>query len=366
MNTKNILFLGYYYGKSGWSQAARRYLRALTKTGHNIAARHVYMAKDIDVEYSGEEFKEFENNRFKHYDVVIQNVLPHLSIYDKRFGKNIAICCVETNHIEHTRWPRHLNLMDEIWVPSTYDIKYLQDSGCNRPIHNIPIPIDLDRFQYNNFVKSKDAPFTFYFIGEYIDRKNIQALILAYLCEFTKRDNVQLIIKTNRYDGPTNFDDEINNYINDVKDNINLNLNKNNYPPIKVITEYITNDEINTIHNISNCFVMPSHGESFCIPAVEALAFGNSVITTNNIGLCDFINSKNGWKVKSSDAIVHSSHSPLANIYTGREVWKAINTVDLKNTLRQAYIKNKKPIDCMKSIINLSYDAIAQQINKII
>ena len=45
---------------------------------------------------------------------------------------------------------------------------------------------------------------------------------------------------------------------------------------------------------------MPSHGEAWCIPAFEAMLFGNTPICSNDGGPKDFIDPKNkdtGWLV---------------------------------------------------------------------
>ena len=46
--------------------------------------------------------------------------LQILTILANHFGKNIALFYTETSGWENT-WPRKLNIMDELWVPSTAD-----------------------------------------------------------------------------------------------------------------------------------------------------------------------------------------------------------------------------------------------------
>ena len=76
----NILFIGPYRQNDGWGNAAKSYIRALSKIDSvNLCIRPIYMGSstcEID-----EDIIEFEYNSFDEYDIVIQNVLPSLCDY---------------------------------------------------------------------------------------------------------------------------------------------------------------------------------------------------------------------------------------------------------------------------------------------
>ena len=114
------------------------------------------------------------------------------------------------------------------------------------------------------------------------DRGGIQYLIRAYLEEFTKEDNVELILKINPAYGIPNLLEMFPELKND------------NLPNIKYITESYTTKQMNELYNNCDIFVSSTRAEAFNIPCLEALACGKPVITTNYGGQTDFIDKDVG------------------------------------------------------------------------
>jgi glycosyltransferase involved in cell wall biosynthesis len=64
---------------------------------------------------------------------------------------------------------------------------------------------------------------------------------------------------------------------------------------------HMTREHVAAQHKASDCFVLPSHYESFGISYVEALACGTPVIATRNGGSNDFVTDGNGILVAPRD-----------------------------------------------------------------
>ena len=62
------------------------------------------------------------------------------------------------------------------------------------------------------------------------------------------------------------------------------------------ISGYLEDRHLLSLMSKCQCFVMPSFGEAWCIPALESMAIGMPVIYTGNTGMDDFCH---GWKVES-------------------------------------------------------------------
>ncbi|KKM73418.1 hypothetical protein LCGC14_1410730 [marine sediment metagenome] len=198
----NILFIGNYRSAGGWAEACINYIHALSTTKHNITIRPVYM-DSTHTEYIDPRLLMLEQNRYDKYDIIIQKVLPNILEFTVPAKRNIHLCVFETANLKYTGWPRYINFMDELWVPSEQEKLDRVNDKINIPINIVKEPIDTDKFTYEydqtNWRKfGLHDNFVFYFIGEYIPRKNIKALLTAFHREFSTNEPVDLLIKTNK------------------------------------------------------------------------------------------------------------------------------------------------------------------------
>ncbi len=372
---KNVLFIGPYRQKDGWGLAAESYVRSLIASGVNLTIKPIYMGntrRDCPLD-----LLEYEENRLSHYDVVIQNVLPHLVDYNAKLGKNIALCYTETTNWQNA-WASRLKSMDEIWVPSAADLFNIQGSGIYHPQTKvIPIATDLNKFNqsYDSLLLSElrefreQGSFIFYFIGEFIQRKCLDKLIQAYHIEFDPSEPVELLIKTSKTGlNPDQLAKNMNDYVNRIKDIMRIHGDKNIYKKELFVTSTLEENDLYALHNLCNCFVMPSMGESWSIPAFDALGFGKTPIVIDNTGPCDFVNEDNGWIVKSHLEHVLVLDPPLPDIYTGREVWHNYSIYDLCKTMRHAYEykKSDKSDLGIESVYKFNYDKVGKLIKEIL
>ena len=335
----NILFIGPYRQSDGWGDASLSTIKALITTGHNITLRPIYMGRNIRTTLPSE-IEALEYNLQPSYDICIQNVLPHLVEYDGLFRKNIIKFHLETSSIKHTSWPRRLMQMDEMWVNSNIEKNTIINAGLNEDkIKVIPQSFDEQIFT-SNYPPFTDPAlqnrFIFYFIGQWSTRKGIIELITAYFSEFTINENVLLFIKTGSIE-----QEQIREHIEGIKQSLGMYKNGKYYPNIIISNNFIPDEEIYMIHHNSNCFVMPSYGESFCIPAVTAMLFGNTPIVTENTGMDQYIPKNCGWYLPSQSTPCATLDRPLLDLYTGHERWRKPNVQDICKAMREAYTNHK-------------------------
>jgi glycosyltransferase involved in cell wall biosynthesis len=181
----------------------------------------------------------------------------------------------------------------------------------NKPIH----PIFQDK-----------KIFKFLYTGEDNERKNIDALLKAYLSEFNYHENVALIIKTNN---------DIGQKVENIKQSLRKSYN-GQYPIICLINNFLSEAQMTSLYQYSDCFMVTSKGESFCRGAAESLAAGKPVITNNKIGTVDFVNSDVGWIVPSTDVPAYCERPPISELYTCQEQWQDISIYDLQSSMRAA------------------------------
>jgi glycosyltransferase involved in cell wall biosynthesis len=108
-----------------------------------------------------------------------------------------------------------------------------------------------------------------------------------------------------------------------------------------------------------DCFVMPSRGESPCIPAMEALSLGIPVMRTSGIGMpyTQGLSEVFPAHVKSYDTPCFGAIDTLPNLDTSASTWKEIDIIDLGSKMRLAV---SKVLQYKKPAVDEVIDEIAQ------
>ncbi len=333
------LYIGVYKDGTGWGKAAQDYILSLDAAGIEVVPRALKLNnRQTRVP---DRILELERQSDKNCDVVIQHVLPHHMDYSGHFGKNIGLYVSETSHFCLSSWPIHLNAMDDLWVPNSSMAKLATKSNIKHSPHIVPHATDTEKFlgsyEYVLPEELKDR-FVFYFIGEAVARKNLKALLIAFHSEFDGNENVGLLIKSTI---PGLNDEqakmEIEALCAHVKDSLKIFPSRDSYIEETIITEYMSEEELMNIHFSCDCFVMPSYGEAWCIPAFDAMGMGKTPIVNNAGGMCDFIDDSVGALISNREEPVFGMLETFADIYTGAENWWSIDILELRKKMREAY-----------------------------
>lgn len=367
---KNILYIGQYKDPNGFGASCRRYIDMLRHYDDqfNLCIRPVFVTRSVAAPYlKNNNYTEYETNKCHSYDTLIQQVYPAYLEYNKNFGKNIAITEIETSNIKHSGWIDKLNMMDEVWVGSRFSAKSLISSGLTTAIRIIPDPYNIKLYDntpndFFDYSALKNKPSIFYSIGQYGEKKNIRGLLMAYLSEFTKDDNVKLFIKTYDNNRPNEELEKIIKYDMTTIKNI-LRKDPESYPDVDVVCGYLSDADIRRIHKSSNCYINVARGESFPASSVEAAISGNIVINTKSTGSESFFYSQNSIFVDSMVTNVTCSNSPIKNMYTINEFWFEPIISSIRVALRQFYHmteeeKQEKLVAFDKNLF--SYDSVVK------
>lgn len=334
-----VLYLGHYRDCSGWGQAAMDYIRSLHAVDVDVVCRPIKLNQSQgDIPEIIEELEKKDTVGVTH---VIQHVLPHHMDYNCRVH-NIGLYATETSDFKYSGWPIKINQMDEAWVINRQQVGASQISGVKIPIHVVPHACDVSKFDKD--WEPLDIPynkgnFLFYFLGDFTKRKNLLALLMAFHTEFGRNEPVSLLIKTGKYgmSGPE-CGDKVSGLCRQVKESLKLYPQVEDYHKEVIMGGHITEENIMRLHSSCDCFVMPSYGEAWCIPAFDALGFGNTPICTDVGGMRDFLGLfKNDLLVQGHDEIVSGMTDTFPNLCTGREYWTAIDHRELRGKMRNVY-----------------------------
>lgn len=347
-----VLYIGHYKDGTGWGDAAKNNILALHEVGINVVPRAIsYNNQDSE---TNEIISKLEENSTDGCDVCIQHTLPSNYVYDSRF-KNIGYLASESSDFISSGWHKNINMMDEIWVPSEFVKKSCLASNITVPIKIAPHCLDISSYSEDvkgAKVKELNRSFNFVFVGEYIERKNIKALLRAFHTEFHPRENANLLIKTSGTDV-----NNIEKYCDSIKKGLKV---RQRYKNNLVISGKIKKEDYISILNQCHCFVMPSRGEGFCIPALEAMCLGIPSLYTSGIAVEEFAV---GHSVKSKDEPCFGGIESLPDLYTADSTWKEIDVQDLQFKMRSQYqngLTDKTREECKQKAKQYSHASIGK------
>jgi|TARA_Y100000588_G_scaffold220246_1_gene234169 glycosyltransferase involved in cell wall biosynthesis len=357
-----VLYIGCYRDHTGWGQAAIDYILAMDSVGIDVVCRPLKLNQTLGVEGIPQRILQLESKDSSGCNICIQHVLPHYLDYNGRFEKNIALYATETSNFKFSAWPQRINTLDEAWVISNQSKQASLDSGINVPIKVIPHASDIRKFEkrYNplDADELKDS-FVFYFIGDLTVRKNITALLKAFHLEFDINENVEVLIKTSQYGiSPDECAEKVRSICTQVKKNLKIYAELENYKEELIITDRLAEEDIYRLHTSCDCFVMPSYGEAWCIPAFDALGFGKTPICTDVGGMSDFLKNGGGSLVPGSQEPVFGMTETFNDICTGHEDWTKIDIRKLQLEMRRIYEMYKSDKESYTELQEVGINAV--------
>jgi glycosyltransferase involved in cell wall biosynthesis len=281
----------------------------------------------------------------------------------KKFNKDFINTCKKNYHI--------------CFTPTESNKETFIESGFNKPIYVLPIGIDdvyinqkkLNKFipiykKFHNKITNQSQPegFKFLSIFRWNFRKSPEVLIRAYLEEFTIEDNVSLVLFSKNMLhrlGP-----QFENYISSKINKLLIKYGKPNSAPIFLSEQTIDSEDMPDVYAIGDVFVLPSRGEGFCLPALEASAMGLPIIVTDITGFKDYCDDDNSYLLQvdkyetyekmtdwyKDDAFIgvyaNEEFPVLGDDFVAQLKYKMR---EVKNKYDEAKIKNSKMIDLIKT-----------------
>lgn len=317
-----ILVLGNYAENSGYSDMTLHHMRALSSAGFDVVSRRINMiGKPREIP---EDIKEMERKDLLNIHTLIQSNLPSTFSY-KAGCQNLGQFCYETSNFTNSGWVPNLKLMDKIVVLCHQQLDQMLESGMEtKNAYIVPAALDVTKFDktYPVMDFGVQSAVKFYTISEYNQRKNIPALLLAYYNSFTSSDNVLLVLKVNGISHET-----LKNTVNQIKQSCRKFANLELYPKVVIITEYLREDELCSLHQSCDCYVSASKGEAANIPGLEAAGFGNKIIATNSTVFMDYqrLYEIDINLVESNKSTVFGVENAPLGLYTSNELWDNIS-----------------------------------------
>ncbi|XP_073135945.1 uncharacterized protein [Henckelia pumila] len=197
-------------------------------------------------------------------------------------------------NVEHVR---RCNRMDFVWVPTDFHVHAFNRSGVDPlKLRKIVQPVDYEFFDPSSVEpldlnpiatlvlgSNSRKPFVFLSVFKWEYRKGWDVLLGSYLKEFSGMDPVSLYLLTNPYHTGGDFVNKIVEFVEDF----DLVKPEDGWAPVYVIDGHIPHVDLPKLYKAADAFVLPSRGEGWGRPIVEAMAMSLSVIATNWSGPTD-------------------------------------------------------------------------------
>lgn len=182
------------------------------------------------------------------------------------------------------------NLLDIIFMPSTWAKNVLEDNGIKKEIIVCPQGVDSSIFDYNlnNNRQDQDNKYIFINIGKFEIRKGHDILVDIFNKAFTSEDNVELwMINHNPFLNQQQTEQWHRFYKNSkLADKIKIFPR---LPSQKVVAEVISQ---------SDCGIFPSRGEGWNNEAIEMMAMNKPIIITDYSAHTEYCNKDNSYLIK--------------------------------------------------------------------
>ena len=182
---------------------------------------------------------------------------PHLDYlkYVRTRVKNLACMTVCETETVHQDYGLIMKEFKKVAVPSEFCKRVLSKQFPGNEFYII----------HAHIPKPREKPYTFYHIGNIMDpRKKFQDVLQAFIR--LNEPNSRLIVKAT------------------CNQNIDIRL-----PRVEVINGVISDQEMDDIHNRSDCYVNFSHSEGVGMGAIEAALRDKPVIITNYGGAPEYV-----------------------------------------------------------------------------
>jgi len=292
-----VIYQAVVYGGSGYAEGNLGILRSLAR--HRIPVQLLPTGPSNDRRglLSGElramlelmQHQQFNPNRSVHF----QSAPAADFDTQSRARWRVAHTFFETDSLPDG-WVERLETMDEIWVRSSFNRDTFASAGVNE--HKLRIlPEGVDTTQYRPGVEPLSIPhrrrFNFLSVFDWDQRKGYDVLLRAYLSEFKADDDVALILKIYAINHP--FADPETRLVHFIERELKLRLEST--APVILLNGFIPSALMPHLYATASAFVLPSRGEGWGRPYLEALACQCPVIATRWGGQLDFLHEGNSF-----------------------------------------------------------------------
>jgi glycosyltransferase involved in cell wall biosynthesis len=371
-----VLLIADVDSPSGYSAHARELLKSLKRIDWITLGIRARKHDRVSVELSEEQREWYRELTMIEWDspadVVIQFCTPELylptpSSYTIGLTQweTTSIPCVDDPAHPKDNWVRQMNnVCQEIWTSSSTAKKAFLETGVKRPVYVFPGPIDTDLYkpgleeldiegvnvdQEGKKIPKELRPVTIGLIAQWTRRKNIEEWLLWVMSQF-KPDKVVGVLKTyGNYMG----DEETHAALKKIKKAREMVVGLRG-PPIALITEKFTDEEIARFFSSIDIYCSFSRGEGFGLPLAQAMSSECLVAHTGWSSVTDFLDDTCGYPLNyTMEPVTGMTYNRW---YRANMWWASVDILDASvkvtegvRMMMEGSVEEKDKIDALRT-----------------
>jgi glycosyltransferase involved in cell wall biosynthesis len=245
---------------------------------------------------------------------------------------NVIRTMFETDTIPQD-WVARLNLMDEVWVPTSFNLETFAHAGVTVPIQVVPGGVDATTFRPG--LRPLRVPGTrgtmFLSIFEWGFRKGWDVMLSAWAEAFGPDDYVSLVLRTSQVTGHIGVVASIDQRIDDHLES--LGKGRSDVAPIVVLDRPLSLADLPRLYAAADVYVSASRGEGWGRPMLEAMACRVPVVATRWSGNLEFMTDENSVLL-DIEGLREVDHRAEFAFYRGHR-WAEPSTAHLTEVLQR-------------------------------
>ncbi len=328
MDEKIKLDYACFMNQSGFSFAAQNYILSLYNSGNYDIKLNIFGEKPSLKFISDEKYELFMPMTRKDNGIdriLVYHCIPTMQRRIKKIKNSIGWATFET-FSPPEKWIEILNKNDAVVVPSKFNYNIFAHASIKKPLYYIPHSIDTNLYNLNVKPLNIHKKFTFLFLGTWKKRKGYDQLFEAFYSEFSDKDNVQLVVKT---DKPKKAEAYA------ISKRKQMGINKG-FAPILFENKVFNEIELPKFIKSAHCLISPHLGEGFGYPGLQCLSLGVPVIITNFSGCQDYANEDTATLLEPSGYIFHKNMDGIPQFRSKK--WAFIEVANVRKSMR--YVLN--------------------------
>ncbi|QDU73736.1 D-inositol-3-phosphate glycosyltransferase [Bremerella volcania] len=324
-------------GVNGYSEEARTFLHAMAYGSRPLALESPLRChgKDAGVDRDDQAlFRALRNARRPRHSLTVTHSLPGAIEPDARSSVNALRTMIETDRVPAS-WIPHIQKFDQVWVPSQHSADAFRRSWiAPEKIHIVPGCLDTEIFQPDgvkcSLPSQMQGKFVFLSVFDWVPRKGGELLVQNYCREFAPGEGTGLLIKLSRIHGMSL--EEIRGRLDECLHAIGQSLEER--PDVCLLDQETTTQEMAALYRSVDAFVLPSRGEGWGRPYMEAMACGLPTIGTDATGQIDFMTEENSLLIPAKEVDVPENAARDFPLFDGHR-WCEPNCDELRRLMRQ-------------------------------
>jgi glycosyltransferase involved in cell wall biosynthesis/predicted SAM-dependent methyltransferase/Tfp pilus assembly protein PilF len=252
------------------------------------------------------------------------------------FQAYVGLTMFETDRLP-AGWVEACAAFDEIWVPSRFNLESFARAGVPAGrLQVVPVGIDASRYDPAR-VEPLDLPgrrgFTFLSVFDWSRRKGWDVLLEAYGRAFRASDDVCLVLRTSdRRARPGALASAVSAAFE------RLGIPAGARPAVLLLEEPLPEDDMPRLYRAADAFVLPTRGEGWGLPLMEAMAAGLPVIATRWGAHLDFLTDDTGFLIDVEAVVpVDPDQTGRSPYYGADHRWAQPSVDHTAALMRQVY-----------------------------